>query len=126
MLEDTQSLNLGTEVLEVVTTGADLTRQGPARKQRHTQKEGNGYWDVTRRLYKGLDGMQKHQELARAGSQRAVSTLGAEEGRSVGGAWSSGRGALEDQELQNASQEGAGEEKPKPSLFPSSHLLQMR
>lgn len=34
MPEDTQFLNLGTEVSEVVTTGADLSRQGPARKQR--------------------------------------------------------------------------------------------
>lgn len=39
------------------------------------------------------------------------------------GAWSSGRGAPREQELQNASQEGAGEEKRKPSLFLPSHLL---
>lgn len=82
-----------------------------------------GYNEKT--VYKGVDGMQMHQELARARSQKAISTLGGRREK----CWLSledpgalvGR-ALEENELQNASQEGAGEEKPKP-LFLPSHLL---
>lgn len=46
MPKDTQFLHLGIEVLVVVIPGADLSKKGPARKERCTQREGNDEWDI--------------------------------------------------------------------------------
>ena len=46
MPKDTQFLHLGIEVLVVVIPEADWGKKGPARKERRTQREGNGEWDI--------------------------------------------------------------------------------
>ena len=67
MPKDTQFLHLGIEVLAVVIPGADLSKKGPARKQRHTQREGSDEWDVRNDFQRrGPDG--EAQEPARARS----------------------------------------------------------